>query len=350
MLASLLVGLTITCGQAPSSPIPAPPPVFNYSPSPPQAFNNGSPPSSALVLPQTNNPSTPAPYDSQPTQIPSDPSTQDGNGNGSNNAPQEPGSFAQRFLSEYDLLREWFPNWLGKPENGNDENQLPPARRGLPAPMQSPPFPSSEWQGYPVVGVPYDSTTYPLMAAIYKGPWGDEIKQSRVKIYGWVNASGNWSTSTNSNTPDSYWIVPNSLQLDQIVLRAERLVDSVQQDHISVGFRSTFLFGIDYRYMTAGGWTSYQLLELNNLYGYDLTEQYIDVYFPGIAKGLIMRVGRWIACPDIETQFAPDNYLGTHSLLFTFDTYTQTGIMLTLMLNDQWQVQACIRAGTDMAP
>jgi len=67
-------------------------------------------------------------------------------------------------------------------------------------------------------------------------------------------------------------------------------------------------------------------------------------------QGLIVRVGRWIACPDIETQFAPDNYLGTHSLLFTFDTYTQTGIMATMMINKQWMVQGGIHAGTDMAP
>ena len=43
-----------------------------------------------------------------------------------------------------------------------------------------------------------------------------------------------------------------------------------------------------------------------------------------------MRVGRWIACPDIETQYAPDNYMGSHSLLFTYDTYTQTGVMFSL--------------------
>ena len=55
---------------------------------------------------------------------------------------------------------------------------------------------------------------------------------------------------------------------------------------------------------------------------------------------MIVRVGRWIACPDIETQFAPDNYMGSHSILFTFDTYTQTGIMVTFMLNEQWTVQA----------
>ena len=52
-----------------------------------------------------------------------------------------------------------------------------------------------------------------------------------------------------------------------------------------------------------------------------------------------MRVGRWIACPDIETQYAPDNYMGSHSLLFTFDTYTQTGIMFSFQLNQRLMVQ-----------
>ena len=65
---------------------------------------------------------------------------------------------------------------------------------------------------------------------------------------------------------------------------------------------------------------------------------------------MVIRVGRWIACPDIETQFAPDNYMGSHSLLFTYDTYTQTGIMLTFCLSDQWMFQCAIHAGTDMAP
>jgi hypothetical protein len=65
---------------------------------------------------------------------------------------------------------------------------------------------------------------------------------------------------------------------------------------------------------------------------------------------MILRIGRWVACPDIETQFAPDNYMGSHSLLFTFDTYTQTGIMATFKINDQWTAQAALHAGTDMAP
>jgi hypothetical protein len=220
----------------------------------------------------------------------------------------------------------------------------------MPSPFDSPPFPGSEYQGYPLIGVPPDNTMWPLMKAI-QGTWySDFLNAHRTRVYGWVTAEANWSTSRMTNTPDSYWIRPNTGDVDQVVLRFERSLDSVQTDHIDYGFRITGDFGIDYRYFTAGGWFSDQLLQHNNLYGWDPTEVYLDVYIPWVAQGLIVRVGRWIACPDIETQFAPDNYMGSHSLLFTFDTYTQTGVMLTFKLSDQWTFQAAAHAGTDMAP
>jgi hypothetical protein len=213
-------------------------------------------------------------------------------------------------------------------------------------------MPSGEWQGYPLIGIPYDTTRYFLMHEL-QGTWpGDLLDSERIHMYGWINASTNWSTNSRSNIPTSYWLVPNNILLDQFVVRLERQVDTVQTDHIDWGFRSTYLFGTDYRYMVAGGWGpgDTQLLKHNLLYGSDFTEQYLDVYVPWVAQGFVFRVGRWIACPDIETQFAPDNYLGTHSILFTFDTYTQTGIMGTVMLNKQWTVQAGLNAGDDMAP
>lgn len=252
----------------------------------------------------------------------------------------EPHNFFGRFFQAYiDEFKEAPPT---EPE---------PPRRVAPAPLDSPPFPSSEWQGYPLVGVPYSTKEYPLTKALYGTPGiGPFLKDHRIKIYGWVNASGNWSTSKDSNIPTSYWIFPNEPVLNQAILRFEREVDSVQQEHIDWGFRSTWLYGTDYRFVTAGGWFSDQLLEHNRKYGFDLTEQNINVYVPRVTQGLIVTVGRWIATPDIETQFSPDNYLGTHSILFTFDTYTQTGIMGTVMLNKQWTVQAGFHAGTDMAP
>src|SRR5262249_25480481 len=41
-----------------------------------------------------------------------------------------------------------------------------PARRALPPAFPSPPFPSSEYQGYPLIGLPPDTTQWPLMKAI----------------------------------------------------------------------------------------------------------------------------------------------------------------------------------------
>lgn len=232
-----------------------------------------------------------------------------------------------------------------------DQESKPSERRGLPPAFRCPPFPSAEYQGYPLVGVPpSDNSGWPLMKALSGTAIGEWLRENRIDIYGWVNASANLSTAERSNIPTSYWFRPDSVLLNQTVLRVERPMDSAQTDHVDVGFRVSLLYGSDYRYMTSGGWFSDQLLIHNNTYGFDPTELYVDVYIPRVVEGLILRAGRWVATPDIETQFAPDNYMGTHSLLFTHDTYTQTGVMATLMLDDSWAVQAGIHAGTDMAP
>jgi len=239
---------------------------------------------------------------------------------------------------------------IARGQDESDATQDGSARRTPPPPFPSPPFPSGEFQGYPLIGVQPSEVPSPLMNWLYGTEFGKAMRKDRIQVYGWVNGSYNWSTSENSNIPSSYWIVPNTFLLDQAIVRVERQVDSAQTDHFDWGFRSTLLYGTDYRYMTAGGWFSDQLLVHNNLYGFDPTEQYVDLYYPGVEQGMTLRLGRWIACPDIETQFAPDNYMGSHSLLFTVDTYTQTGVMATFMIDRQWAWQVGLHAGTDMAP
>lgn len=259
---------------------------------------------------------------------------------------REDGGFLFRFYKAY--YDEFFPS---KKEKGEEEPEKP--RRAMPSPWDSPPFPGSEFQGYPLLGVPApDPGQYPIMKAIYGAntDWSECIKNSKISFVGWAAASGTWSTARNSNVPASYWIVPNHYELDQLVFKLEHYPDTVQTDHIDWGFRIIALYGMDYRYTTAGGWGSDQLLKHNLLYGWDPTELYFNVYLPGFLDGTDIRVGRWIACPDIETQYTLDNYLGSHSLLFTVDTYTQTGIMLTQRLNEQWHVQLAVHSGTDMAP
>jgi hypothetical protein len=74
------------------------------------------------------------------------------------------------------------------------------------------------------------------------------------------------------------------------------------------------------------------------------------LYIPHVAKGMVIKAGRYISPPDIEAQLAPDNYLYTHSLMFTVDCYTQTGVSAAIKFNDQGTVLFGIHAGDDIAP
>jgi hypothetical protein len=95
------------------------------------------------------------------------------------------GGFFSRFGKAY------WTDWTGT----QVESATPP-RRGFPAPVDSPPFPFSDWPygGSPVIGVP-DTSGGPLMTAIYGSKYGKGWENSRIKMYGWINAGFNLSTS-----------------------------------------------------------------------------------------------------------------------------------------------------------
>ena len=199
-----------------------------------------------------------------------------------------------------------------------------PARRAPPAPFASPPFPFGEYIG-PAIGVPDTTADYPLMRALTGTSVGDFLGLSKTRIYGWADAGASFSTSNRSNFPLSYTIQPNQLVLNQLVIRAERAVDTVQQDHWDWGYRLSNVYGVDPRFTVAKGLASDPLLKRNQEYLYDPVEAYGQVYIPGVAEGMLVWVGRYISPTDIEAQLSPDNYLYSHSLMFTFDPYTFTG-------------------------
>ena len=134
------------------------------------------------------------------------------------------------------------------------------------------------------------------------------------------------------------------------MLYVERLPDTVQTDHVDWGFRFAQLYGQDYRYTTTKGVLSSQLLKHNHEYGYDPVMFYVDLYIPNVGKGMSIRMGRYVSLPDIEAQLAPNNYTYSHSLLYTIDPYTQTGIVASIKLTDHWLVQGGISGGNDVAP
>ena len=247
------------------------------------------------------------------------------------------------------LAKAYADDWHDRTPGGPD-----PGFRGYPAPESDPPYPFTVWPygGSPVIGQP-NQTPPPLMQALYNGPNGDAWKASNIQIYGWANTGFNVSSSDHgkfANAPAAYAQVPDSIQLDQLTLYVEKVPDTIQTDHFDWGFRFTNIYGMDYRFTTSKGIFSNQLIGENNKYGYDPVMAYIDLYFPHVADGLNVRIGRYISLPDIEAQLAPNNYTYTHSLTYTYDCYTQDGVNATFKFGDHWMWQVGLSAGCDAAP
>jgi hypothetical protein len=236
----------------------------------------------------------------------------------------------------------------------------PPTRRPPPwppAPESSPPMPFADW---PMGGNDYigesapNAVDSPLMKAIGNdNVVGKTLEDAHIQIYGWINPGGNVSsakTGYNGNFPAAYAYVPNIVQLDQAVVYVERVPDTVQMDHIDWGFRISGIYGETYRYTTAYGLFSNQLLYGNHFSGYDMPMVWGEIYIPYVAQGLEFRFGRYISVPDTEAQLAPNNYMYSHSMTYAFDNYTNEGLIGTLKLTKNWAVQLGITVGTETTP
>ena len=187
-------------------------------------------------------------------------------------APQ-PGAQSKSFFARWaDYYKQ---DWTVPPASSPA-----PVRRGLPSPLDSPPFPNSDWSygGSPVIGEP-DTNSYPLMTAINGA-------RSRTKLYGWLDPSLNFSTSSNRNDPEANDVYSNRFELNQVVLYAERLPDSVQRDHVDWGYHLTALYGTDYRYTTGKGYWNGPWVNNHRQYGFDPTLEYLDIYIPQVAQGM----------------------------------------------------------------
>jgi hypothetical protein len=255
--------------------------------------------------------------------------------------------FWNRLVNYYAL--EW-----GQAVAPADPNAPAPRRTDWPAtPQTTPPMPFTEWPygGTTPLGVTRpNSVDSPFMSAIADTSLGKWMGDHNFQLYGWADVGANISSSTTKpggNSPAAYLYTPNTVQLDQFVLYLDRFPDTVQKDHVDWGMRLSAIYGENYRYTTAYGLASYQLLNRNKVNGYDFPMMYAEVFIPQVMEGLMLRAGRYISLPDIEAQLAPNNYMYSHSMTYTYDNYTNTGIQSTLALNKQWMVQLGVGDGTE---
>jgi outer membrane protein OmpA-like peptidoglycan-associated protein len=255
--------------------------------------------------------------------------------------------FFERLINYYKL--EW-----GEAAPPSDPNAPASRRDDWPAtPQTTPPMPFTEWPygGTTTIGVTRPgSVDSPLMVALGNTSLGEWMNDNGFQFYGWVDPGMNLSSNTvrpGGNAPIAYAYTPNTIQLDQIVFYLDKFPDTVQTDHIDWGMRLSAIYGENYRYTTSYGLASYQLLKDNKVNGYDFPMIYGELFIPQIAQGLMIRVGRYISLPDIEAQLAPNNYMYTHSMTYTFDNYTNEGIQTTLAVNKNIFLQAGISIGTE---
>jgi hypothetical protein len=258
-------------------------------------------------------------------------------------------SFLERFIHYYKLE-------IGHNTAPANPNSPALRRKDWPkTPQSTPPMPFTEWPygGTSPIGVSTpNAVDSPFMVAIENTATGKWHKDNHIQTYGWVSGGTNLSTNyikPGGNAPMAYIYTPNNIQLDQMVLYVERVPDTVQTTNIDWGFRLSGFYGQNYRYTTAYGIASYQLLGNNAMNGYDFPMVYGELYIPNIAKGLVFRLGRFIGITDIEAQLAPNNYMYSHSMSYSFDNFTNQGLISSLAITNNLITQLGVTIGNDTA-
>jgi hypothetical protein len=235
-----------------------------------------------------------------------------------------------------DSLRPVVPRAIGPP--------AAPPRAGSQAPR-----PASQTGGTQAPRpVPPTQPSEPLRR---RGRTADNPPPGQLSISGWADGSYTASTDRVTQLPMGFNYRANEFLLQQNWLRIQRAVQKDDATGPSFGFLSdTILPGSDYRFTLPRGLFNHQLVANHgtpSLYGIDPVRMYAEAYFPDVAQGLDIQVGRFYAPWGIETVDAPSNTFLSHTYTFVYDPFTQTGMMATVQFNNQWSAQSALVIGND---
>jgi hypothetical protein len=192
---------------------------------------------------------------------------------------------------------------------------------------------------------------WPLMRAL-QGTWlGAGLEDEQVQVLGWTQASFTASTDRDDQLPYGFNYKANRFLLQQNWLRLDRPVGTSGTSDPSFGFRSDWILpGSDYRFTLPRGIFNGQLTANHgqpNTYGIDPIQFYGEAYFPTIARGMDIKVGRFFSLYGVESNEGISNALISHAYTFIYDPFTHTGILTTTKLNDAWTAQAGAVLGSD---
>jgi hypothetical protein len=218
-------------------------------------------------------------------------------------------------------------------------NVFPPTYANTPTPFGDFPGPSFG---------PSTPDRFPLMMALQGTIPGDLLDSNRTQLTGWIDMSVNGSSARRDNLPMGFDNRANDFVVQQNFFRLERAVDtgSKQPDW---GFRTEWIApGIDARYTVARGLLEGPKEDRKRIYGFDPMEFYLDLWFPDLAQGTMVRIGRFLDLGGYETIPSVSNLLNSHSYMYIYTPFTQAGAYAITKLDAQWYVAYGVVLGNDV--
>jgi len=220
------------------------------------------------------------------------------------------------------------------------------------------PVPLTEIASDPLMQDTAPTPEKPLMEGLDKIGLAQPLQNLGINIYGFVEAGYSYDATVPENLtgPKSFPIGDqmlfngpdkNKLILDQLDLTIERLVDA-SKGKFDVGFRVEGMFGRD-AYWTHSNGILDSSNKTNGLTGedqqLDLLQAYVTLAVP-VGSGLTIKAGKFVTLLGYESIDPILNPFYSHSYSFNFGIpFTQTGVLASYNLTDQWNVTAGFTRG-----
>ena len=214
-----------------------------------------------------------------------------------------------------------------------EETSAPPSEEAKPVETPAPPPPAL------------------LMSTLGKAGLAQPLDKAGINIYGYAESGYMYDFSATGNHHGPTFIGFNSdkntFTVDKISLNVERTVDPSKKK-LDFGFRVEGIWGADAAFVHSDGLLDTQ----TGRYQWDLLQAVVGMTLPGIPVGI--RMGKWLALEGFE-QFSaniygafgdPSRALYSYSYQYLYaEPFTQTGVLVTYVLNPQWTFDAGFTRG-----
>jgi hypothetical protein len=189
-----------------------------------------------------------------------------------------------------------------------------------------------------------------LMQGLDKVGAAKPLQNLGINIYGWIEGgyTGNLRNNAGSGAgvltrpPGFTEEIGNHFELNQVAIRIEKLVDSKKWD---VGGLVEANFGTDANSTVTNG---EELQTPGDNPGevphIVFNQAYVDFNIP-VGNGLKIQAGRFYTLIGYESIDPRGNPLYSHSFLFNAEPLTNTGVIATYNLNDQWAFEGGVTRG-----